>query len=707
MPGSDPMSPSGDGSLLAALWRQKWIVVGLLAVALGAAQLYLVVTRKVYTAKAVLQIERLNPSLVTRTSEDRGGGIEDRFLATQAELLRGTSTLAMAASMPGADDMEIFQGVSNRVNYLKRSIEVEVSKDKDLVEVSLASPYGDDAVKVVSAVVEAYKAYQSDEKRNAAARLLDVQESERNKLKEELAKINLATAELRQANESYGLTPDGGSIVMQRVKSVSDALTAAQLETLNARAAFEDQARAMGFEPADAEKFDDGRTAPMTVEAQRDLRSKISELQASIDDLSVNFGRGHPSLLRLEGRLRQLRLQQLNASLSSWKSAQRREAELKQSFAGLQQDAAKASAALAQKRQLESDYRRVETQLDVVQARISELSVAREAGALSIKLVDEPSTDYVAPAPRASRVLALAGLVGLALGVAGAMLREHIDPRLRGVEDAATALHLPVLGTVPNGGRQPAAMLAWASHLGSGSRLAESIRVVRTSLQFGFPKARTVAVVSPASGEGKTVVAANLAISIAQSGRSVLLIDTNFKSPSLHALFDLPPTGGLAGVIDGNLPVERAVRSTAVEHLSVLSAGHMRMAGAELLNSQAFADLLDQLNKQFDVIVFDTSAVAVGSDSRIVAAFCDVSVLVVRLGQTNKITAQRSRDGLINVGATIAGMIVNDLNDGSGGADLTRMFESAQSTPRNPKSGRDTAMDTVDDDVTPASPKMA
>jgi polysaccharide biosynthesis transport protein len=139
----------------------------------------------------------------------------------------------------------------------------------------------------------------------------------------------------------------------------------------------------------------------------------------------------------------------------------------------------------------------------------------------------------------------------------------------------------------------------------------------------------------------------------------VVLVDANFRDPTLHSLFEMDNAIGFTGVMSGD-DLESTLRRTPIEHLDLLTAGPKVAEISEQLNSNAFGDLLRDLNLRYDHVIFDASSVAGSNDARVIAANCDQTILVVRGERSNRFAATTARDALLSVGAALMGIVVND-----------------------------------------------
>lgn len=194
---------------------------------------------------------------------------------------------------------------------------------------------------------------------------------------------------------------------------------------------------------------------------------------------------------------------------------------------------------------------------------------------------------------------------------------------------------------------------------------AEAFRTVRTGIFFGAPKdqARTILVTSPASGEGKSTTASNLAVAMAQAGQRVLVIDADFRRPMQHSIFKTDPkVGGFSSLLAGAVEdLEEAVAHTGTENLDILPCGPKVSNPAELLNSDRCARIVEDLGRQYDRVIIDSPPVVAVTDAQILATICDIAILVVRAEVSTRRVSMQARDSLASVEAHLLGVIVNDV----------------------------------------------
>jgi capsular exopolysaccharide synthesis family protein len=253
--------------------------------------------------------------------------------------------------------------------------------------------------------------------------------------------------------------------------------------------------------------------------------------------------------------------------------------------------------------------------------------------------------------------------LGLALGIVGgllaALLADSLDRRVRGAAQVAALTGLPEIGRTPKSrGLAKSPLHAWGPE---GGDLREAYRTVRTAVQFLRPDAppRSILVTSPAIGEGKTTTALNLAIALAASGETVILVDADLRRAGLSAALGLDRAGGLSAAIRDPSAVGDFLLPGPQERLQVLSAGTLPPDPSEMLGSQNMAALVIRLTDMADVVVFDCAPVMPVTDAVTFATQVDAVLLVVRERVTMRHDVAETVRRLETVGARAAGFILN------------------------------------------------
>jgi capsular exopolysaccharide synthesis family protein len=276
------------------------------------------------------------------------------------------------------------------------------------------------------------------------------------------------------------------------------------------------------------------------------------------------------------------------------------------------------------------------------------------------------------------RNVLVAFLLSLAVGIGLAFLLDFLDDSLKSVDDVDRYLHLPALALIPSNrdrgrliGRtglssrgSPADTTALTMISDVRSPVAESYRHLRTSLLLssaGQPP-RTILVTSSQPSEGKTTTAVNTAFMLAQTGAEVLIIDCDLRRPRLHAHFEVPNVNGLTNCLSGDSDIEGLLQSYEKQpNLKFLTSGPVPPNPAELLGSNEMRKLLAKLSEQFAHIVIDSPPAISFTDASILSTMVDGVVLVVHGGRSSRAVVRRAKQQLLDVGAHIFGVVVNNV----------------------------------------------
>jgi capsular exopolysaccharide synthesis family protein len=260
--------------------------------------------------------------------------------------------------------------------------------------------------------------------------------------------------------------------------------------------------------------------------------------------------------------------------------------------------------------------------------------------------------------------LLLGLIVGALAGIGLAAFFEYVDNRIKNPDDIKRQLGLPFLGLVPT--IQAKEFQGTSPLLGSGVPVSfgEAMRGIRTNVQFSSAEegSRSLVVTSSQPGEGKSVMASNLAVSFAQAGKRVLLVDADMRKPRQHEIFGVVSDPGLSNVIAGTAKAVDAVVKTPTQNLWLLPAGFIPPNPAELLGSSRFGEILGNLMAHFDWVVFDMPPVHAVTDASVIAHLMTGVVFVVGSEQTTRQSAQRAVEQLEGAQATILGAILNRVN---------------------------------------------
>jgi capsular exopolysaccharide synthesis family protein len=255
----------------------------------------------------------------------------------------------------------------------------------------------------------------------------------------------------------------------------------------------------------------------------------------------------------------------------------------------------------------------------------------------------------------------LVGLLsGLLLGIGLAFFFEYFDNRIKSPAEIKTHLGLPFLGLVPSIDPKT---LSGAPLINNGvpHHFAEAFRTIRTNVLFASAESgsKSILVTSTAPGEGKTLVSANLALSLAMAGQRVLIVDADMRRPKVHETFGLPQEPGLSNVLVGDAKASEAIHRTTASKLWVLTAGKHPPNPAELLGSRRFNEFLGSLGEHFDWVILDSPPVLAVTDASILSHMTNGVVFVVGADMVARGAGKAALDQLDSSKAKHVGAILN------------------------------------------------
>lgn len=666
-------------SLLAVTWRSRWIVLLITSAAIGAAFLYISRTMPIYTSKSRIYVQQSGPRVLTGTEE----GVmtqSKNYLYTQAELLKSSPILLAVFEDPGMRQTKTLAQLDNPTAHLSKNLDVRVGRKDDIIDVSFDSPYPAEAAHIVNAVVNAYLEYHSTLKRNTSSEVLKILQFENAERLQELREKRQAMLDYKKANEELAFESGQGNIVIRRLEKLSLELTNAQLATIESQSNYE-SIKEMVSDPGKLSRFIEAQQAKgvyiSTGSQKAALSSQLDQLELRLANRLRQVNAHHPAARALEIEIANIEAQlanldtefaqaQLAVAEQEYLAAKEKEDKIATYYDEQCRQAFDLSQQVDYYAMLQADWEQTKRLCDTLNDRIRELNVTDDVGALNVSILEIARPPRDPSKPQKARVLAIATVLGLMFGCGLAIVRDHADQKFRSTDEISVTLDLPVLGVVPSmRTRETNVDRGQKVHMDSLSPTAEAYRTIRTAVLFSTPKdkARTIVVTSPAPGDGKTTLASNLAIATAQAGHRTLLLDADFRNPKQHTMFGAGGLGGgFAGTFAGEIPMNEAILPTSVENLELLPCGAQLANASEVLGSDEFVRFIEKLKEKYDRIIVDSPPVMPVTDAQILASLCDVTLLVLRAGKSNRKTCLRACEGLRSVNANLIGAVINDVS---------------------------------------------
>jgi len=428
------------------------------------------------------------------------------------------------------------------------------------------------------------------------------------------------------------------------------------------------------------------------------LQTRLEELRARLEQLNLKYGQEHPQIVEAKLQIKNTEAQ-LDASRKALEEKLKGEYELAvRDEASLKQSLDRAKGEAVKQNQDAIQYNILKTEVDTAKSMYTDflnktnqakVEVAQQHN--NMRLIQPARTPGGPVGPGRFRTIVIGLFLSLIGGVGLAYFLEYLDNTIKTVEDVGRYVQLPALGVIPamasastrrlNGNRrrsrnlivgrestrQPGEFPPASDSLtvfDNRSSAAEAYRVVRTSMLLsaaGSPP-KTILVTSGQAGEGKTTTVVNTAISLAQLGSSVLIIDCDLRRPATHKIFGVNGERGLSSYLSSDIKIDGLIQKLQIPNLSLIPCGPIPPNPAELISSTRMKEMLKLVAGRYDHILLDSPPLINVTDPVILSTLVDGVIMVVHGGKSPRTIAQRARQELLGVGAKIFGVVLNNID---------------------------------------------
>ena len=690
----------GSGLDFRAAWqlvlRRRWVILAATVILFGAVALYTLRQPKIYGATTSVVIDAVAPRVldnqVQDISEPSTYWVTRDYTETQIKVITSRAVAERTVEKLGLQNDPGFLGVDRipdpglRASVMQKvdapallmsKLTVSPVKDTRIVNVRVEDTDAKRASLLANEVAEAYIA------ENLALRLR-ISESANRWLEERLGELEQKTKQSEIAvydfkKDADMLTTsleDRASIVSQRLNTYNGALTEVRTRVAGLRARVDalETLRSGKKQNADA---DEGPAFVLGAGATQgplaSLKTRYLQEKGDCAALSERYLPGHPKLATCLQRVAEARADMereagavIQAARLDLAEALARERNLEKLL-----DLTKAEAFEVNKRQiaferLKRDSENNQRLYELVLKRLKDTELSSMLRTSNARVLDAARPNLAPVRPNVGNNLFLGLLLGLAAGVACALLLEQLDNTVKSQTDVEERIGTPFLGLIPRVELEKNASpgeIDLYVYRNPKSSVAEACRAIRTNLLFMSPDRplKTMLVTSSGPREGKSASVIAAGITMAQSGARVLLVDTDMRRPRLHRAFGVPNDRGVSTVLVGDAPLEDVVKSTEVPGLFVIPSGPVPPNPAEMFHTQAFRDFVAAVSSRFDRIIFDSPPVNAVADPVVLATQVDGTLLVIRAALTNKALARRVIRILTDVKARILGAVLNDV----------------------------------------------
>jgi succinoglycan biosynthesis transport protein ExoP len=703
----DHQQPNMVAEYYRIIMRHRWLIASLALTGMVIGLLLHLTTQPVYETRTSLEIQSMNNDFMDSRSVAPTAALpSDSIVQTQIKLLGSDSlTERVKAQLSDSDHaasvetndllsrMQRWLHISNGHNipYDKlldetaNGVAIKAMGISQLVEVKCDSWDPEFAANFCNTLISQFQTVDMESRGDQARRISDwlVRQAADVRQKAEESQRRLETA---TGGNGLMLSPQTDSIGEDHLRQMQTELVHAQADRMEKQAEL-------------AEALSAGANGGPDTEGYSASKLRLADLQAQVAALVPPLTEANPKVIHLRAQIAEVQQNMLREKAvgagklqASYQAAKHREDLLSMSYHQIE---GSVSSSLQKSSEVDLLRREVQSEQQLYQTllqRAKEAGFASAMPASTIRVVDPARKPKYPVYPKRVTTALVGVLLGVIVGVLAAFVLERQIPRLRLPGDVSRFVRIEELGVIPsesasqtNAGRllSPVsnAMVRFnGSGVGDAARkthdnwsddalVAESYRNTTLSLLLAHPdnRARTFVVSSPNAGEGKTTVTSNLGIALSKSKLKVVLVDGDLRKPRLHDVMAVDNSHGLRDLLRDGISayagsMEKVCKPTAYDNLFVIPAGRGKESVSDLLHSSELQLLMDELAKQFDVVLVDSPPMLHIADARILAGYASQAILVFRSGVSKRSNAIAVRKMLQRDRVQIAGSVLNDFD---------------------------------------------
>ncbi len=558
---------------------------------------------------------------------------------------------------------------NNIIAGVQAAITVNPVENSELVSISVDNPDPQRAADTANAVAKSYINFLKD---RALADITNNQSWYVSRLDQAKADLEDAESKYQAFLDKEGILTDAegaDAVRTQRLQLAMSGREQARLDRLAVESLYRQIQSVRSGGAGSLETITELESRGIV----RELKSNVGQARQQVNELSLRYGPKHRRMIAANSQLetdRQLYQEELDKAADSVVADFERARQAELSFSD---QLAEAETDLRQLNRQQAELTRLQDGVKSARALFDQLqSGERTAGLLeggeqkvNAGVIEAARPGLSPVRPNKQRMVLAWAFSGLALGVALAFLLDHLDNTFKGSEDVERRLALPVLGLLPQLKLNKSETLAPMSQFTEKSRSAfsEAVRTVRTGVMLSTldNEQSVIVVTSSVPGEGKTTLAINLAHSIGQMKRTVL-IDADMRRPMVHKAKSIEKVHpGLSSLIAGEVSLEQVIDRQQGEELHIIHAGVIPPNPLELLSSKRFKDLIKHLKSLYDVVVIDSTPTLAVSDALVVSQLADAVLYVIRADATPYQAAEQGAKRLRRADVPLLGVVLNQV----------------------------------------------
>lgn len=626
--------------------KRKWFIIAVGTMAMLAGGIYAASYPTTFRAQATVWVRQ--PPQFFWSAGQRSPTREQPSLETQAALAASSGNAKLTAERLAARSSQ--KPINVEPSKIVDSLSMRVSPpDRILIEVT--HPRRDYAIAIANETARTFLETSAELRRSEDSYAVAFLE---NQLEVAEKELNDALKQKQQRQKEWGMAnPLASQTLLGVLEQYKASLTVAQADL----AATSARRAALGQKCA-AEYSSEAEQQIVLNPLQESLQRELRTTQMALVKLRARYMSDHPAIRQLETQVQELtdeiqrepqtiktatiagpeKLAQTKAQLAATELQVTDQEARIEALQDLIDKAEREALELIEKEgtlaQLEDKglLARLTFESLLQDLRDSKLKVAAERGTATIL---NAAIDAQRIKPSVGRTVVFGAMLGLFAGILLSLLLEALDETIRTPEDIVRDTTVPFLGMVLWSEQDIEQLVTIVS---PRSPPAEAFRTLRSNINFALvdEPAKSLLVTSAGAGEGKSVIAANVAAVYAQAGQSVIVVDTDLRRPVLHRIFEADATRGLTNILVGELPLEAVLQDTPIDNLRIITSGPLPPNPAALLDSARMQTLLDQISEEADIIIYDSPPAIMLTDAIVLSSKIDRTILLAEAGQVSR-----------------------------------------------------------------------
>ncbi len=636
------------------LWDHRWWIAGCTLAVVILVALYTFLMTPIYSATATVYVQSARPQPVGNFNYNNNSWLEDmKFYSSQIDIMKSSAVMQEVVDKLNLKDHPGFRGNPHPDRALQGMVKVENVKDSALFKITVQAPYKADVALWANTIAEVYRDRSLRDTLDYINQANQLMLSQVREMQQEYVKQQAMVTNTLESSGSY-FPQNQKEILDKQIASINEKLTDVGVKESEVAAVVSQMEawQAHGGDPL---------SLPAVAQdpSVQDLAKQYNEMSRDLGKLQVKFTPKHPEVIKKQEEMRSLKdriASQAQVVLGTYRNqlsalrAQR--ANLMNDLDGARREGLQFVEGASKGEALTTSSAAIKKYMDMLYDKMRELNVSQSLLSTNIRLVDPalPPGSPIKPKKSANLILGL--LFGLMLSVGSVVAYQYLDTTVKSVDDVETRLGLNLLTMVPD--------------LSPESERAgvEAFQTLRTALIYASQNQQKniILITSAAPKEGKTKIVANLGNILASAGDKVLIMDCDLRRPALSRFFNAAHgQKGLTNFLaEKNSSIGEFIKPGGTQaNLSVLYSGPIPPNPPELFSMKRFADLLQQLRKEYDWVLIDSPPALSITDGQILAGMSDLVLIVARYRKTLKPMLERTLVTLKRSNAQIAGVVLN------------------------------------------------